>query len=190
MEPERVQSVSTKKTSRLMAIFDRTNDYLAYFSCLILFFIMFAVAAEIIQRKLIGRSIIWSVEYAEYGLFYLTFLAAAWVLRRDAHVSVDVLVSHLGIRAKQLLDLVMSIIAALLCMVITWYGTTVTIDMYMRGAYRETSMLATPLFITLIPIPIGCFLLTVQFLRRTLNTLKDFRATAKRVRNEARADFT
>ena len=152
-------------------IFDRVVDFGALMSVLILAFVLFAVNLEIVMRYFLNSPMQWVTETTEYCLLWMTFFCAAWVLKREGHVVVDVLMVRLrpGVRGR--FNEVTSLLGMVLCLIITWYGVTVTRDLFQRGIILSSALdpIAYPLYSI---IPIGSFLLTVQFLRRFLGFLR------------------
>jgi TRAP-type mannitol/chloroaromatic compound transport system permease small subunit len=59
--------------------------------------------------------------------------------------------------------------------VLFWFGVAVSWEKLQNGAYQPTAI-QPPDFPIYIIIPIGFFLLFVQFLRRTLKNLKNWKA--------------
>ena len=106
----------------------------------------------------------------EYALLYITFTGTAWVLKRDSHVKIDVLYAVLRPKQINMLEFVSSIIGIFVCAVLTYYGTVVTWDHFQRGVYNPTLM-EFPKGPLLMIIPIGTFLLMIQFIRKAFTTL-------------------
>ena len=75
----------------------------------------------------------WLLEVSEYVLFAATFLAAPWVLRESAHVSVDVLLTGLPPGPRRILGLVANALGIGIAGIVTWYALRVTSDAYERG---------------------------------------------------------
>lgn len=119
----------------------------------------------VISRRWLGAPLGWNVEVTEYGLLYLTFLATAWVLHRDEHVRVDVLINALPDRARRRLRRVTDGLALLVCLLLFYYSLAATAE-----AYRENlllvKMLIIPKWPTLAIIPLGFLLLAVELVRR------------------------
>jgi TRAP-type C4-dicarboxylate transport system permease small subunit len=131
----------------------------------ILAFLMIAVCWDVLARAFAGRPLTWVLEFTEYGLLYMTFLCAAWVLKTEGHVTNDVLFSRLSPKSQSLLNLITSILGAMICLVLTWFGAGVTWEKLQSGAYQPTPI-EPPDFPIFVIIPIGCFLLSIQFVRR------------------------
>jgi len=145
--------------------FDHLLEAMAVLGMVILTAIMLAVCWEVVTRYFLGRGSVWVIEFSEYALLYVTFLGTAWLLKREGHVEMDLLTIRLSGKTVRLTRGVVSIFAALLCLVLAWYGGAVAIDHLERGLHQPT-LLGPPDFPLFAVIPVGFFLLFVQFLRR------------------------
>ena len=150
--------------------FDRLNRGLAVLACTLLVGITLAVCAEIITRSFFDISNPWLVELSEITLLYVTFLAAAWVLGNDKHVALDLVLNYLSDRVAQKLHLVLSLVAALGCFTVTWFGILTVIDQYIHDIREPTIMAPLTFWITAI-VPFGFALLGVQFIRRGIRAV-------------------
>ncbi|MBI4186470.1 MAG: TRAP transporter small permease [Chloroflexi bacterium] len=166
-----------KRLSRIWwSIFDGIIDRLALLGGILLAFVMLLVVAEVIMRYLVGQSIRWEFEVTEYSLVFMTFLATAWVLKEEGHVILDLLVERLRPKPKAMANTITSIVGALVCLALAWYGISTTLEFY-RLDVRQPSTFNPPSFILYIIIPIGSFLLFLQFLRRAYNHLGIWRTS-------------
>ena len=134
-------------------------------------FIMLVMTVHVLMRYFLLMPIRWAVEFTEYLMIWITFLGAAWVLQKEGHIRIDIVPSRLGPRQQALLNTVTSSIMAAICLFLTVYGGIVTYDSLIRGAAR-TYLYATPLWVLIIVIPIGGFLLFVQAVRRARGYLQ------------------
>ncbi len=66
----------------------------------------------------------------EYALYFGVFAGAPWVLQQGAHVRVDVLTSALPENASKILDIIINLLGAVLCIVLFVYGTRAGISEY------------------------------------------------------------
>jgi TRAP-type C4-dicarboxylate transport system permease small subunit len=163
-----------KLTNRMGAIFDRINNIFVVLASLFLVFIVLSVTTEVILRYFFNAPTLWIVEVNENNLLFITFLATAWVLRKDGHVKIELLLTRLSPRTRNLLLLITSIVGLLICLVLTWYSGRLTYQDFVRGTYKP-SLNMIPEASILFIIPVGTFLLSVQFLRRTWNYFKSWR---------------
>lgn len=161
-------------------IFDRIISLLAILGASLLTFMMLAVSWEVISRYFLGRGVIWVIEFSEYALLYITFLGTAWLLKREGHVKMDIALTRLNPKTQLLINSITSILGAILCLVIAWAGAEVAWDHLQRGLHQPT-LIAPPDFPIFAVIPVGSFLLFIQFLRRAYSFLESWRALADRV---------
>jgi TRAP-type C4-dicarboxylate transport system permease small subunit len=148
----------------------------------ILVFVWGSICINVAMRYLFGRPQAWAIELSEYAILYITFLGGAYVLKEEGHVKVDWVVGRLQPRSAALLEIANSVAGALLCLIITWYGVATTWSHYIRNIYRVTT-LETPTFLILAVIPIGSFLLSVQFFRRAYEKMKIVRSSSENNRD-------
>ncbi|MFO1361802.1 MAG: TRAP transporter small permease [Burkholderiales bacterium] len=126
-------------------------------------FILGAVCLEIVMRGLFNRPQQWVSETTEYALLYVTFLGAAWLQREHGHVAVDLLTNALSERWRRYLSIVSSVLGVAIGVVFTWFGTTATLNAFLRGAHKPT-VLEFPTWIVLAVIPVGGVVLGLRFL--------------------------
>ncbi len=164
-----------KLLTKVTAIFDRTISLLAFLAAILLILIMLSVSAEVFMRQSLARPLVGVLEITEISLLFITFLGAAWLLKRDGHVKMDLVINRLGPRTQVVVNIIMSILAAITCLVIVWYSAEVTWDHFQRGLIRP-GFLEVPNVYVLPVIPLGIFLLFVQFLRRIYGYLRSWKA--------------
>ena len=85
-------------------IFNHCNRALALVAGVVTVFVMLAINYEVFMRYFLNRPTLWTLEISEYSLVYITFLGAAWVLRKDGHVKIDLLVRVLKPRSQIILN--------------------------------------------------------------------------------------
>jgi len=161
-------------------VFDRTINILAFVACVLIIFTMLIVCTDVVMRYFLRRPIIWVIEITEYLLLYITFLSAAWVLKREGHVKVDVFVNQLNPRAQTVFGIVTSTVGVIICLGLVWYGVQVTWDHILRHVMAAESLIKVPYAPILAIIPIGSFLLMLQFLRRAYGYLGSWRASVNK----------
>ena len=77
------------------AIIDRISDILAYIAGLILIYIVISITVDVLFRYLFNNPLPYTLDISEILLHFITFLTAAWVMKRDGHVKMDLLLSTL-----------------------------------------------------------------------------------------------
>lgn len=172
-----------KLLTKANAAFDRIIHYLAILAAFLLAFIMLSVCSDVIMRYFFSRPMLWVTEITEYCLLWVTFLATAWVLSRDNHVVMDLAIGHMKPEIRATMGIVTSIIGIAVCLLLTWYGVKVTLDVFQRNLLLST-VLTPPAYMLFIIIPIGSLLLTLQFVRRAFHYIQDRGTSAPKAKSE------
>ena len=155
-----------KLLTKVGAIFDSTNRAFTALSGVIIVFVMLLVSTDVIMRYALNRPLGEIVhEGTEHLLLYVIFLSAAWMLKQDRHVKMDIVLNRLNIKNQALINVITSVLAALVCLVFTWHGAQVTWGYFQSGTVFSF-ILNIPIASVIIIMPIGFFLLFIQFLRR------------------------
>ena len=154
-----------KLLTKAIRIFDRILDLLVILAGLLLVFSTLSVATGLFSRFFLNEPISWVTEISEYILLYVTFLVAAWVLRQEGHVKVDIVLNLLSSKAQFVINILTSVCCAIACFIVAWYGIKVTWELFKTNAFTYT-VLELPKFIFIFVIFFGSFLLFIQFIRR------------------------
>ena len=155
-----------------MKLLDKVCGFFAAVSAMLLVFITFSIGYSIFTRQVGIPSPIWIVQFNEYSLLWVTFLATAWLLSRDKHVSIQLLTHHLGKKGNQVLNLLHNLMGMILCGVFTWYGFLTTKSHLIRHV-MDTQAIDVPKGYIIAVIPFGFFLLLLQFLKKLILALKE-----------------
>jgi TRAP-type C4-dicarboxylate transport system permease small subunit len=145
--------------------FDRLLDFFAVLAGIIAAFVTVAVSAGIITRFVFNRPMAWVIEISEYSLLYIAFLSAAWVMKNNQHVSVDLVYNSFSPKNKVIADLFTSILGGVVFLIVTYYGFKVTRNQYITKYFTPT-FLEAPKFIVTLIIPVGSLLLLIQIIRK------------------------
>jgi len=114
---------------------------------------------------------IWVVQFNEYAMLWITFLGTAYLLMRNKHASIQIIVGRLGERGKRIFGLVHNIVGMILCMGLTYFCFSSTWEHIVRKVIDVQSV-DVPKGYVLAVIPFGFLLLSLQFLRRFIEGLK------------------
>ena len=145
-------------------VFDRLLDVMADLSGAILAFICAAVCYTICMRFFFQMTTIWIMQTTEYALLWIVFLSTAWLLRDKGHIATDLVYEHLGEKAKRWLDGITYSLGGLASLVLLYYSTAYTYDSIINHV-TDVRAVTVPKWSIYIIIPIGTFLLIVQFVR-------------------------
>jgi len=166
-----------KLLRKFAIVFDRVLSSFASFSGFLVLSAMIIVCVGITTRY-VGHPIGWVIEVCQFLLVYITFLLAAWVLKKEAHVKIDIVLIRLNPRTQSLITAITSAICAVACSILAWYGVKVTWDLFQSG-YLTVSVLrpAPPLYIFTAIIPVGLLLLAIQLARRTYDHIRHLKTS-------------
>jgi len=167
-----------KLLAKVNAIFDRVLGGLFYMVCVLTAFLWAIVCLEVFMRYFLNRPQMWVLETSGYIMLHMIILGAAWLLKEEGHVRMELVLSRLNPRSQLLLNVATSILGVALCLVLVWYGTQSTWFHYEKGILAISAMrpLKWPF---LVVIPFGSFLLFIQFVRRTHGYWGKLRSVAK-----------
>ncbi len=161
-----------KMIKKFILIFNKIVDYMVIFAGILLLFSMLSICAEVISRYLFNFPFGWVTEICEYSLVYITFLVAAWILKQEKHIKMDLVFNRLNPKLQSSLNIWTSILNAIVCFILFLFGIRVTWEL-LSTHYFTPTILEIPKFIIVAIIFIGCFTLFVQFLIRSFNFIYD-----------------
>ena len=160
-----------------MKFLDKVCGFFAVLSALLLVFITFSIGYSIFTRQVGISSPIWIVQFNEYSLLWITFLATAWLLSRDKHVSIQLLTNFLGTKGNWVLNLLHHLVGIILCSIYLWYSFSTTKDHLVRHV-MDTQAIDVSKGLIIAVIPLGFLLLLLQFLKKLILTIRDRRPHA------------
>ena len=137
----------------------------AVLAAVLLVAVMLATTVKVVFRYGLREGLIGVDQISGTMLLYITFLGAAWVLRRDEHVTLDLLVNVLRPSVRRRLLVASSILGALICLAVATFGAVEVISSWHRGI-RIPAEIEYLRAINLAVIPIGFLCLGLQFARR------------------------
>lgn len=156
----------------IIAVYEKINTGAAIGVGLLIIFTMLAVTADVVGRYFLGRPIGWVLEITEYCLLYIPFLGAAWLLKKNGHVRIDVVLRLFSEKKQNTINIFTSILGAATCFFAGYYGTAATIDHFKRGLI-DTKILEMPKYIILIVIPFGFISLSIEFVIIAFEQIKN-----------------
>ena len=162
-----------------MRVFERIEGYLALFAVILIISMMLMVTIDVVGRYFFNQPLKGAHELCEDSLVWFTFLSAAWILKREKHVIVTILVDRLKPRVQSFLSLITSIIGAIVCLAIVIFGIAVVWQTFQRGITTIT-VLELPMGPLYTIIPIGSAFLVIRFMLRTHRYLREWRMPAKK----------
>ena len=152
-------------SSKMGRLLDRVMEGFAWFAGLLMMFALIAVCVDVVMRYFFNNPTGWVLQFSEYILLYIPFLAAAYVLKEESHIKIDIVLNRFNQKVQALINMTTSILGFGVLLVLTYYGTIITFDYYQRKV-PTIEYLKIPEYLVIIVIPTGCFLFSIQFIRR------------------------
>jgi TRAP-type C4-dicarboxylate transport system permease small subunit len=123
------------------------------------------VTGDVVARNVGLGTLPWILEVSEYVLPLATFLVAPWLLHKNEHVRLDVLLVALPPRVGHALDRFADLVGLAICAVFVVYGMRAIASSAQQGSLVIKSIVF-PEWWLYAPVP-ACFaLLAIEFVRR------------------------
>lgn len=150
---------------------DRMSEVLGVLSMLLLASAVLVVCQMILMRYVFRASTVWQTEYVVYSLVAATFLGSSYVLLHRGHVGVDLLPTMIGGKGKLALELLGGLISLAFCAVLAYSGWIYFHEAWAHNWTTDT-VWALPLWIPLLPLPIGIGALCLQYVAELIKLVE------------------
>jgi TRAP-type C4-dicarboxylate transport system permease small subunit len=161
---------------------DQVSRLAGAIAMILLLAAVLVVCQMIVVRYILNASTIWQTEFVIYSLMAATFLGSPYVLLHGGHVGVDLVPNLSGPRLRFWLELAGSLVSLAFCAVLAWAGW-IYLHEALVGGWRTDTVWALPLWIPLLPLPLGIGLLCLQYLSELMKLRG--RASAGEARHDA-----
>lgn len=151
---------------KLSKLFDTVLTVFSYIGIFLILGAFLIVSIDVIVRHFFNKSIYWVFEFTEYIMAVFAFLSAAWVLKKDGHVCLDFVLNMLPPRIQAIINIITSIFGFVISTLIAWFGAINVNFHFVKGTVTMDKAVIMPYWILMIFVPLGFFLLMIQFLRR------------------------
>ncbi|MEX6505447.1 TRAP transporter small permease subunit [Jiella sp. M17.18] len=148
-----------------------------------------SVSDMVFVRYALGQSTVWQTEYTTYAIVAATFLGAPWVLIERGHVNVDIL----QLAAAPRVRLVMQALAglfSLLFVALLAYAGWFHFEEAWSGGWTSDTVWAVPLWMPLLPMPVGTILLALQYVAELMRLVTEGPVTAETPNDTLFSDTT
>lgn len=145
-------------------IFSYVNDlsvWAAYLGGAVTLFAAVITTYDVFMRCFLHNPTSWALELSQYALLFSTFIGAAYTLREDAYIRVDILIMHFPVKIQKFLHMLSGIIILVMFIYLVAMTGKYSIFCFEKG-WREPTLLRTPIWIPLSIIPLGCIMVALQ----------------------------
>lgn len=119
-------------------------------------FLVLLIAVDVTLRRAFNSPLTFSYEIIQFGLVIVVWGSVLYSTIRERHISIDVLVSRLPVKTRQVLRLTFDFISSVVLLLIGWQSITYAVDL--RDAHRVSSMLDIPLYPFVFIVALGAIL--------------------------------
>jgi TRAP-type C4-dicarboxylate transport system permease small subunit len=154
---------------RIEELYGRLLAGLALAGCAVLFATMAVICVDVLLRNvrlvpgMLGLP--WANEVTEYALYFITLLAAPWLLRQGQHIRIDIVLRAIPPRLAWCLEWACDALALACCVAIVVYGCKAVASSLAINA-TVVKVLSVPEWWLLAPLPATFALLAVEVLFR------------------------
>ncbi|WP_395516426.1 TRAP transporter small permease subunit [Pseudorhizobium flavum] len=140
----------------------RVSRLFAVMATALIVIAMLVVCQMILMRYVFRLPTIWQTDFVIFSATAAIFLGAPYVLLKGGHVGVDVVELLLGQQNRKRLRILGAMLGLVFCIVML-AATWVQFEEAWTGNWKHSSVWAPPLWIPLAALPIGFFLLCLQY---------------------------
>jgi TRAP-type C4-dicarboxylate transport system permease small subunit len=151
-------------------VWDRLIDGIMVLAGILFWVQMLIVNIEVFSRYF-ARPTIWVAEISSIIILWICFMVPAWVLRKDAHVRMDLLLQRLKPKTQALINCITYLTGMVVMLIVAWAGFMTTI--YWIGNKTPT-MLMLPRSPIIAIIFVGSLLFAVQFFINAMIYLEEW----------------
>lgn len=166
---------------KTIRIINRISDGFGYLAGMMIIFGFVIVMLEMFVRTFFAKTIHITNEYTAYLTAGVTFLGLAYTLKEGGHIRLSFLHSFLKGKKVIILDIITFIIGIIFFTVITFITAKHAWGSYVIGS-RSMQITRTLLWIPQSLLPMGSFVMVLQYIAETLTSIDDLRTDAWRRR--------
>lgn len=125
-----------------------------YFLVSIMLFSTFLLFVNVVMRYFFHAGIFWSEELIRYLIVWITFIGASTCVKKNAHISIDLLANILKGSSKKVLEVFLSIVGIIFSALLLYYSVMFTSQIAATGQVSAT-IGNIPMYIIYLCFPIG-----------------------------------
>lgn len=148
-------------SARKGSILDHTLVIAYRIAQALLFFVFVGINASTIMRYFISRPIAWMSEITEFIIVAVVFLSAAFLLKNDDHIRVDILYNVMSEKARETMGVINNVLMIGIFTVCCYFTAATTWEHYVRNVNTVTSI-SFPKYILFLVMTIGFLLLLLE----------------------------
>lgn len=157
--------------NRWLAIIDRISFFGSHLTGVVfLSAIVVLVTLEVILRYLFNTSTMLADEFSTYLFVGLLYFGSAYALQKDRHIKINIFVSRLSPRYRHSFSRFVAVLNMTVTILLSWRGWNLAVSAFQHNTLAATVM-ATPLFIPMLIVPLGLTILAIQAVAEVVRVL-------------------
>ncbi|MEG1998155.1 MAG: TRAP transporter small permease [Clostridiales bacterium] len=138
-------------------------------SSLILFVVTFL---QVVFRFAFKAPLAWSQDIIRLCFTYLVFLGAAYCVRENAHLNIDVLLTSLKVKYQRILQITIQVILLAFFVFLIYYGVLFA----MSGAKQTAPYLPLPMSLYYMSVPLSAAFMFFYMIQQLVALIQNFSA--------------
>ncbi|MEO6625554.1 MAG: TRAP transporter small permease [Burkholderiaceae bacterium] len=148
----------------VFAIVDHLGRWMARLTMVLLGVLVVLVVADVTVRAVGWRPLAWASSTCEYILLYAAFLPMPFLVRGKGHVFVEFLRAPMSPTVRLAVERFVYVVCIAICAYLAWVATSNGWTAWREGSY-ETKTFDMPKWLVYLPMALGFWLATVEWLR-------------------------
>lgn len=142
-----------------------------YFLIATLIFMVIIITIQVVARML-GNSLIWTEEVTRYVMLYQIWVGAAYAVKRDAHLRIDVIKQKVSQHGKLKIEILVLILWTIFTLWLTIKSSSLTKILLDRN--QLSPAIQIPMGYAYASVPVGCGLMTIRLCQKLYLNLKEY----------------
>ncbi len=147
--------------SRLVALQRRIETWLGFLCALIVAFLMFLTAADVMMRSLFNSPIVGAYELTQFSLAGVAFLSFAYVQQHRGHITIEFIAERVSLRARAYMDTIALLILLPVLAIMVWQSGQNAAEAWRVGDVT-TGLIQFPIAPAKAMVPLGTTLLALR----------------------------
>jgi len=148
---------------RIESLYSRFLAGLVALGCLLGAAVFVSVIVDVTLRSVGFKPPEYTSAFCEYAMLYMTALAAPWLVREKANVSVVALVERLPRIARGGLEMGIHVVCAIICLGLAWYSAKMGFDAW-RRAEVDIRSIEIPRWVLFAALPPSFAMCAIEFM--------------------------
>ena len=135
------KGTAAEKQEYLPAFIKWAIDVTFWITAFIILSMMGLVAYDSLCRYIFNQPSRWIADtVTHYLMAGITFLPAAWILSKDGHPSVGLIIDRLKPKVRRIIDVINNILGLVYSLTLAWYGGWWTYEEFAKGFTFSTAI--------------------------------------------------